>query len=112
MEGSLRFGRSAPHGGRKDGDVEVKVNGDHGPVINFRVGLTVIINLAVVLIGFAVAVSIMKADVDALKVTADRSTSLHQVLLDKMARIETTLEYMKDELRYQREKENGTKNGR
>lgn len=109
MEGKLDFGKNAPHGGRGDGDVEIKANGDSGPVINFRLGLTVIINIITMFIAFAVATGLMKADVDALKTAADRNTHLNGVLLEKIARMETTMDYIREEIRYLRL--NGTGNG-
>jgi hypothetical protein len=112
MEGKLDFGTGAPHGDRKEGDVQIRMNGGNGPVINFRLGLTVLINIITMFIAFAVATGLMKADVDALKTAADRNTQLNAVLLEKVARMETTMEYIREEIRYLRVNGDGNSKNR
>lgn len=112
MEGSLDFRRQAPHGDRKDGDVEVRVNGnDKGTLINFRVGLTVIVNIIVLLVGFAVATSLMKADIDSLKTSAERNQSLNANITERLLRMEVTLDYIREDLRYLRHGDKAKDNG-
>ena len=110
MEGSFNFRKNAPHGDRKDGDVEVRVNGDSGTLINFRVGLTVIVNAIILLIGFAVATSLMKADVDALKLAAERNAALNSNITERLTRMEATMDYIRDDIRSLRNG-NGDSNG-
>lgn len=111
MEGKFDFSKKADHGGRKDGDVEIKVNGDSGPVVNFRLGLTVLINIITMFIAFAVATGLMKADVDALKAAAERNVTLNNSLLEKVARMETTMDYIREEIRFLRHGGINTNNG-
>ena len=113
MEGSFNFDKNAPHGDRKDGDVEVRVNGDKGTMINFRVGVTVVINIVVLLVGFAVATSLMKADVDALKLAADRNSALNSQMTERLTRMEATMEYIREDIRHLRGmSENGNGNSK
>lgn len=85
-------------------DMEVRINGEAGPSIKFRIGLMAIIQVVVVLATFMAAMRVVSADVDRLKQQNDTLQREVILLRETQAKILSALEDLRDEMRYYREK--------
>lgn len=88
----------------KEKDMEVRINGDNGPSVKFRIGLMAIVQVIATLITFGVALKVLSADVDRLKIQNDNLQKEVLIIREVQAKILALLEDLRDEQRYQRER--------
>lgn len=85
-------------------DMEVTVNGKSGPTIKFSIGLIVLVQAVVAILGLGVTFQIMKADVDTLKLKNQGIEVVTQETLKQVIELRTNVQYLTEEVRYYREK--------
>jgi len=88
--------------GQKD-EVDIAINGNKGPTIRFRIGVLAIINGIILLVGFGATFSLLRADVDDLKVEGKSQSAQVQEVIRKLSAIETGQDYIREEVRFLRD---------
>lgn len=88
----------------KEKDMEVRINGNDGPSIKFRIGLMAIVQIIATFITFGVALKVLSADVDRLKIQNENLQREVLFIRETQAKILAVLEDLRDEQRYQRER--------
>ena len=86
--------------GGADGNenVDITVNGK-GPTLRFRIGVMAIMNALILLVGFSITFSILRADVETLKVESKTNASQIHVVVEKLSAIETALDFIREDIR-------------
>jgi hypothetical protein len=84
--------------------MDIRINGEGGPSIKFRIGLMAIVQVIATLITFGVALKVLSADVDRLKAQNENLQKEVLIIREVQAKILALLEDLRDEQRYQRER--------
>ena len=85
-------------------NMDIKINGEEGPSIRFRIGLMAIVQVIATFITFGVALKVLSADVDRLKTQSENVQREILLLREGQAKILAVIEDLRDELRYQRQR--------
>ncbi len=89
----------------KNKEMEIRINGEEeAPSIRLRIGLIALIQVFVGMVTFGVAMKVAQADIERLQKGQEKFESKVDHMLDSQRRMESTLESLRDELRYYREK--------
>lgn len=89
---------------RETGDMDIRINGNHGPSIRFRIGVIALVQVVVALVTFAAAMKVAQADIDRLQRSQHRFEEKVDRMLDSQRRAEVLIETLSEEIRYYREK--------
>ncbi len=84
--------------------MDIKINGDEGPSIRFRIGLMAIVQVIATFITFGVALRVLSADVDRLKTQNETLQREMVIIRETQAKILAVIEDLRDDIRYQRER--------
>lgn len=84
--------------------MEVQINGEKGESIHFRIGVIALIQVIVAAATFAGAMRVAQADINRLENQQSRFEQKIDEMLGSQRRMEATIEALRDELRYYREK--------
>jgi cell division protein FtsB len=85
-------------------NMDIKINGDEGPSIRFRIGLMAIVQVIATFITFGVALRVLSADVDRLKTQNETLQREMVIIRETQAKILAVIEDLRDDIRYQRER--------
>ena len=95
-------GRTGPDPEQKD-EVDIAINGNKGPTIRFRIGVLAAINGIILLVGFGATFSLLKADVDDLKVEGKSTANHIHTVIEELSGIKTGQDYLREEVRFLRD---------
>jgi FtsZ-binding cell division protein ZapB len=84
--------------------MEVSINGDSGPSMRLKIGFLALVQVIVALATFFGAMKVMSMDVERLKQGQQMASEKIDRMLDTQARMETTIQQLREEVRYYRER--------
>lgn len=85
-------------------DMEIRINGDDQASIRFRVGVIALVQVLIAGATFAAAMKVAQADIDRLQQQQQRFEQKVDEMLGSQRRMEATLDALREEIRYYREK--------
>jgi len=84
--------------------MEVSINGDSSPSMRLRIGFLALVQVVVALATFFGAMKVMSMDVERLKLGQQTASEKIDRMLETQARMETTIQQLREEVRYYRER--------
>jgi FtsZ-binding cell division protein ZapB len=84
--------------------MDIQINGSDGPSMRLKIGFLALVQVIVALATFFGAMKVMSMDVERLKQGQQTASEKIDRMLETQARMETTIQQLREEVRYYRER--------